>query len=626
MQRRSRGIWGVVPLLLACVAAPACLGAEGAGAAYSPFAAPAHPQRPLWGDTHLHTAYSMDAGMVGLTLGPEEAYRLARGETVVSSTGQRVKLGRPYDFLVVADHAENLGVAPMIAASDPLVLANPTGKRWHDLVKSGRGVEAFGEWIAHGSTVGTDPIDSPEIMRTAWDRILDAAERFNEPERFTALIGFEWTSTPSGNNLHRNVIFRDDATRARQILPFSAYDSVDPENLWRWMQRYEDETGGRVLAIPHNGNLSNGLMFATETLSGRPFDGEYASTRAWREPLFEVTQPKGTSETHPALSPNDEFAGFEIWDRSNLGGNAPTTAAMLPGNYARAGLRAGLALDARLGTNPFRFGLIGSTDSHTGLSTVEENNFFGKTVSTEPSPERWEHVAIPAIQPELVTRGWQLGATGLAAVWASANTRAALFDAMTRREVYGTTGTRITVRLFAGWDFTPDLVDSPTFVAAGYARGVPMGGELGAAPPTGAPRFMIRALRDPDGANLDRIQIVKGWLDADGETHERIFDVAVSGARTIGADGRATVPVGNTVDVPQATWANTIGSAELAAFWTDPDFDARERAFYYVRVLEIPTPRWTAYDAKAYGLTLPPEVTMTLQERAYTSPVWYSPH
>lgn len=592
---------------------------------YSPHVDEHFPNRVFWGDTHLHTSFSTDAGMVGCVLSPEEAYRFARGEEVMSNTRQRAKLTRPLDFLVVTDHSENLGLAPMIQTSDPILLKTEVGKLWHDMVKAGKGFEAFGDWIRRGSTTGTDPIGSAEMARASWDTILDAAERFNEPGRFTAFIGYEWTSTPAGNNLHRNVIFRDDASLARQITPMTAYDSPDPEQLWAWMQRYEDKTGGRLLAIPHNGNVSNGQMWMTETMSGKPFDRAYAETRARREPLVEITQPKGTSETHPALSPTDEFAAFEVWDKSNLGGLTATTRDMLPGSYVRRALETGLALEAKLGVNPYKFGVVGSTDAHTGLSTTLEDSFFGKTPGTEPGEHRYDHAAIPASKPELVTKAWQLGAAGLAAVWARENTRASLFDAMERKEVYGTTGTRITVRVFAGWDFTAKEVSRPDFAAEGYRRGVPMGGDLIQAPAGAAPTLMIRALRDPDGANLDRLQVVKGWLDAKGAIQERIYDVAVSDGRKIDAAGRCQTPVGNTVDVANATFTNTIGAPLLDAWWKDPDFDPRERAFYYVRVLEIPTPRWTAFDAKFYGVEMPPEVTMTLQERAYTSPIWYTP-
>ncbi len=442
---------------------------------YSPNLDQRYPDRVLWGDTHLHTSYSTDAGMVGCRLGPDEAYRFALGEEVTSNTGQRVRLSRPLDFLVVTDHTENLGMAPMIATSDPILMKSEIGRLWHDMVKSGKGFDAFADWIRRGSTTGKDPIGSPEMARAAWETIVESAEKFNQPGKFTAMIGFEWTSTPNGNNLHRNVVFRDGADLALRILPLTAYDSPDPEMLWKWMGGYEEKTGGRLLAIPHNGNVSNGMMFASETMSGKPFDRAYAEERARREPLYEVTQPKGTGEAHPALSPDDEFAGFEIWDKSNLGGNQATTKQMLPGSYAREALKQGLAIEAMVGANPFKFGFVGSTDSHTGLSTSSEDNFFGKTPSTEPSAHRWEHAAIPAMTPELVTKGWALGASGLAAVWARDNTRAAIFDAMERREVYGTTGTRITVRVFAGWDFAPVDVTRADFAADGYRRGVPMG-------------------------------------------------------------------------------------------------------------------------------------------------------
>jgi len=588
-------------------------------------AVPEHPVRVFWGDTHLHTSYSADAGMIGCTLGPVEAYRFARGEQVTSSTGLPAKLAHPLDFLVVADHTENLGLAPMIAKSDPILLQNPTGKRWHDMVKAGKGMDAFADWIKSGSTTGKDPINSPEMAKSAWQDIVQAAEKYNEPGKFTAFIGYEWTSTPGGNNLHRNVIYRDGGDLALRMIPLTAYESPDPEKLWQWMQTYEDQTGGRLLAIPHNGNLSNGMMFATQTMGGKPFDRNYAQTRARREPLYEVTQPKGTGEAHPSLSPTDEFADFELWDKSNLGGNVAMTKAMYPGSYARAALKAGLAQEQAIGANPFKFGLLGSTDAHTGLSSIAEDNFFGKTPGTEPSEHRWDHVAIPAIKPELTTKGWELGASGLAAVWARENTRASLFEAMEHREVYGTTGTRMTVRLFAGWDFSAADGSRADWVEQGYKRGVPMGGDLSSAPTGKAPGFVIQAMRDPDGANLDRVQIIKGWLDAKGQTQERIYDVAVSDSRKIDTDGRCKTPVGNTVDVANATYTNTIGAPQFATFWQDPDFDPKLRAFYYVRVIEIPTPRWTAFDAKRFKVTMSKKVPMTLQERAYTSPVWYTP-
>ena len=591
---------------------------------YSPAVGQNFPLRVYWGDTHLHTSYSTDAGMVGTTLGPEEAYRYARGEEVTSNTGLKAKLRRPLDFLVVADHAEALGLAPFIRADNPLLQKSPTGKRWYELVKAGKGFDAFMEYVNSDTSKG-DPIKSPDMARAAWDDETRFAEKYNSPGAFTAFIGYEWTSHPGGDNLHRVVVFRDGIDRAKQVLPFSAYDSQNPEDLWKFMATYEQKTGGRMLAISHNGNLSNGRMFELHKFGGAPLDRAYAETRIQREPLAEVTQMKGTGESHPFLSPDDEFSDFELLDKTNI--NAlPKKQSMLATEYAREALKNGLLLEQKLGVNPFKFGMIGSTDSHTGLASAEEDNNFGKLPFLEPSAKRHEDLVLKSkAGPQFDVVYGSFSAAGLAGVWARENTREALFDAMERKEVYASTGTRLTVRVFAGWDFKPEEVDRPDFAAQGYKRGVPMGGDLANAPAGKSPTLMIRALRDPDGANLDRIQIVKGWLDASGKTHERIYDVAVSGGRKIDANGRAKTPVGDTVDIPNATWSNSIGSPYLVGYWKDPAFNARENAFYYVRVIEIPTPRWTAYDAKFYNIKMPEGTKMKLQERAFTSPIWYTP-
>jgi hypothetical protein len=591
-------------------------------AEYSPYADDSFPIRVFFGDTHLHSSWSADAGMAGATLGPDVAYRVSRGEEVTSHLGWRVKLIRPLDFLVLADHAENLGLADFIHRSDPILLANETGKRWYDMVKAGKGYDAFIEWAQSDDT---DLIDEPRMMEAAWAKVVENADRYNQPGVFTAFHGFEWTSMPSGNNMHRVVIFRDGADRTGQVLPFSQFDSADAEDLWDYMAAYESRTGGRVLAIAHNGNLSNGLMFDVETYSGKPLTEAYAQRRMQFEPLYEVTQQKGDGEAHPFLSPDDEFADFETMDKGNITGKIPKTPDMLPKEYARSALREGLRQEQRLGTNPFKFGMIGSTDNHTSLPTSREENNFSKASFVEPSAERYKHALIQGATPELSIMEVDVGASGLAAVWARENTRESIWDAMARKETYATTGTRMLVRLFAGWDFQEDEVHRPDFAREGYRRGVPMGGDLRNAPPGAAPRFMIRALRDADGANLDRIQVIKGWLDSSGETRERIYDVAVSDGRTISADGRARTPVGNTVDVADASYTNTIGAPLLAAFWEDPDFDPDQPAFYYVRVLEIPTPRWTAYDAKFFNVEMPEGTVMELQDRAYTSPIWYTP-
>jgi len=601
---------------------------------YSPYPAQNFPNRVFFGDTHLHTSYSTDAGLVGCTLGPEEAYRFARGEQVTSSTGLPAKLARPLDFLVVADHAENLGLAPMIAASDPGLLKTEWGKKIHAYAKAGT-IEgagaAFNMWLTAMQELN-DPFKGSEetIARPAWERETAAAEKYNEPGRFTAFIGYEWTSGPNGNNLHRNVIFRDGKDKADTIIPLSYYDTGDPEDLWKWMADYEKKTGGKMLAIAHNGNLSNGLMFDDVTLTSKlPLDRDYAQRRMRWEPIYETTQPKGDGETHPTLSPNDEFANFERWDKGSFGPELHKPD-MFPREYTREALKRGLAYEAKLGVNPFKFGLIGSTDMHTGLATTTEDNFFGKVVPLEPSadPVRFDEVIIGRVPAGRARKDQNLAretsASGLAAVWARENTREALWDSMSRKEVYATTGTRLIVRVFGGFDFAAADLERSDFAEYGYQGGVPMGGDLKAAPAGKTPTFLIRSMRDADGANIDRIQVVKGWLDANGKTQEKVYDVAWSGDRKPGADGKLP-PVGNTVNVKDASYSNSIGAPYLTAFWKDPNFNLKERAFYYVRVLEIPTPRWTTYDAKVFGVKLPTDVPSSIQDRAYTSPIWYTP-
>jgi hypothetical protein len=592
---------------------------------YSPFVGQAHPDRVYWGETHLHTSYSWDAGLVGNTLDPDKAYRFAKGEQVIASSGQPVKLVRPLDWLVVADHAESLGVAVLIERSDPAILESDIGRQTHDLYKKGDIYGAFETWGFNVIVKGNNPLTDPALTQSVWEEIIDHAENHDEPGRFTAFIGYEWSSAPAGNNLHRVVVMRDDAAAAKQVLPFPAYDSSDPEDLWKWMAGYEAKTGGRVLAIPHNGNVSNGVMFATETLSGKRINRDYAERRAMWEPLYEVTQMKGDGEAHPLLSPDDEFADYENWDRGNWNGETKTPD-MLPHEYARGGLKLGLKLEQKLGVNPFKFGLVGATDAHTSLATTREDNYFGKVSVMEPGPDRWDAQIVPDPQDTGTgTYEFETVASGLQGVWSRENTRKSLWDAMKRKETYATTGTRITVRVFAGWDYDESDVLRPDFAKTGYLGGVPMGGDLSAASQGKSPRLMIRALRDPDGANLDRVQVIKGWLDSRGDLHEKVYDVACSDDRTIGTNDRCDRPVGNTVNVDDATFTNEIGDALLMAYWQDPAFDRNERAFYYVRVLEIPTPRWTTYDAVFYGLDLPDGVPAAQQERAYTSPIWYTP-
>ncbi len=599
--------------------------------AYSPYVGRDFPTRPFFGDTHLHTSFSMDAGAFGARLGPMDAYRFAQGEEVVSSTGQPVKLSRPLDFLVVADHSDNMGFFPDLFAGKPDLVADPTGRKWYDMIQSGKGGEAAMQIIVAFSH-GTFPKDlmyfpGTRPYHSAWQETVAAAEHHNDPGHFTAFIGFEWTSNTGGNNLHRNVIFRDNGDKASQVEPFTVYPpygSDNPVDLWKWMEAYEQKTGGNVLAIAHNGNLSNGLMFPTVEAFGKKLDSGYVETRAKWERLYEATQTKGTGEAHPFLSPNDEFANFEIWDKGNLDGSVAKTKEMLEFEYVRSAYKNGLKLEKEFGTNPYKFGLVGSSDAHNSLTALEEDNFFGKTVPQEPSPHRMTAAFIDNPKTGVKVMDWEVSASGYAAVWAKENTRESLWDAMQRKETYATTGPRMIVRFFGGWDFGPGDAENRMPAGIGYAKGVPMGGDLGEAPEGKSPTFLVAALKDPIGANLDRYQIVKGWLDKDGKLQEKVYDVAWSGDRKAGADGKLP-PVGDSVDVANATWTNTIGAPELIAVWQDPDFDASQSAFYYGRVIEIPTPRWTAYDAKRFGVKALSGTTMTLQERAYTSPIWYTP-
>jgi hypothetical protein len=603
------------------------------GKNYSPYAGQSFPNRPYFGDTHLHTGYSLDAGAIGCILKPEDAYRFARGEEITASSGQPVRLSRPLDFLVVADHSDLMGFALDLVDGKPHILATKDGQRWYSMIKEGDRVKA-GLDIVTMFAKGKFPEDiskhyqpTAKAYKSVWRRIVDAAEEYNEPKRFTAFIGYEWTSLVNGNNMHRCVIYRDDAAKALQMSPYTTYPplgSPNPMDLWDWLTKYEEKTGGDVLAIAHNGNLANGIMFPIEAqYDGRRLDAKYVTERIKWEPLYEATQIKGDGETHPSLSPNDEFADYEQWDIGNLGSPPDVkTDEMLKTEYARQALQNGLVIETRMGTNPYKFGMIGSTDSHTGLATAQEDNFFGKHSGAEPKPGRMAH---PFWGNEKGTiMGWAQVSSGLAAVWAPENTREALFDAMERKETYATTGSRLAVRFFGGWNYTAEDMKGRNLAFAGYTKGVPMGGDLPARGNAKAPIFMVYAMRDPIGANLDRLQVVKGWLDASGKTHEKVYDVSWSGKRTQDENGKVPA-VGNTFDAKTASYTNTIGASELATVWTDPDFDPALKAVYYVRVLEIPTPRWTTYEAFRFGIPIPEGCPVSGQERAYTSPIWYTP-
>jgi len=629
---RSNLVWlglGVGALAIAGCSKPAEKAPESTAAAVvaeSPAVVePTYPTRAWFGDTHVHTGWSADAGLDGAVTSPEDAFRMARGEEVKSNTGQMAKLRRPLDWMVITDHSDGMGTINEIRAGNPEMLADPTIKRWSEAMNSGdekRNHAAVLEAIDMQSN-GKLPAQlmNPKWMVSAWEKTIAIADKYNEPGKFTALIGYEWTvNAGGGDNLHRNIIYRDGADKAKAMLPLTTFQTQDPEKLWQWMSEYEAKTGGRLLAIPHNGNLSNGRMFEETTFAGGPMTRAYAEARAKWEPLFEVTQIKGQSESHPSLSPNDEFSSWDLWDRGNLNGEAKKPG-MYRTEYWREALKSGLKLDAALGANPFKYGANAATDTHTGLPTADEDNFWGKFRGLEPSPTRWKPTVIGGGRPGSIY-AWEQSASGYMGVWATANTREALWDAMKRRETFATTGPRMTVRFFGGFGFNDgDVAD---LVKAGYAKGVPMGGDLPASPDGKAPTFLIAAMKDPEGANLDRVQVIKGWLGADGKTYEKVYDVKWSGDRVPGADGKLP-PVGNTVDVKTATYQNSIGAPELVASWSDPDFDPKLKAVYYVRALEIPTPRWTDYDTVRFKSTMPAKVTMILQERAFTSPIWYMP-
>ena len=584
----------------------------------------AYPENVYWGDTHVHTAWSADAGMDGAVRDPFDAYRFALGEEVESNSGLPAQLSRPYDWFAVTDHSDGMGTISEIIDRNPEMMADPMLARWADSINKGTEAamaSAKSELIqAQANEQIPEVMMDPKWMSSAWERTIEAAEQFNDPGTFTTFIAYEWTvNNAGGNNLHRNVIFRDGSDRALQVIPKTTFDSQDVETLWDWMEVYEQTTGGQVLAIPHNGNMSNGRMFEETRFDGSPLTAEYTQRRARWEPLYEITQIKGQSESHPELSPDDEFAAWDLWDDGNLAGVGKSEGD-LQYEYWREALQSGLRLEDEYGTNPFQYGANGATDTHTGLSTADEANFFGKFKTLEPRAERWEFPVIEGVDFDY--EGWQQAASGVMGVWATANTREAIWDAMKRRETYATTGPRMMLRFFGGWDFADEDL-SGDMAQAGYDRGVPMGGSLDGADGE-APTFIIAAAKDPEGANLDRIQVIKGFLQADGTTAEAIYDVAWSGNRQPGANGDLP-PVGNTVDLETAEYTNTIGTVELRAVWTDPDFDPSQPAVYYVRVLEIPTPRWTLYDKVRFGAEMPDRVPLVHQERGFSSPIWYNP-
>lgn len=603
------------------------------------------PTKLLWGDTHLHTSYSFDAFLnQNQSADPDTAYRWAKGLPVIHPYNRtRVQIDTPLDFLVVSDHAELMGVIRAIkndtAELDDLGPIDSV-MRWFrtyvllDAIENETGRKIFAKILPKApSNPGGDPVADPENILpigafgntlnteiTAWSEIVDAAERHNDPGAFTSLIGWEWSSIPTGANLHRVVISPDGADKAKQYLPFGSDQSQYPEDLWQWLEDTQKETGSRFLAIPHNSNISKGYMFAETTLKGETITAEYAKRRMSWEPIAEITQFKGDSETHPDLSPDDEFADFEIYPHYIQQTFEEYKARI--GDYVRPALLRGLELEEKTGANPYKFGLIGSTDAHTGLSSAEETNFWGK-MAKDSTPETKRSGFISG--KNKTATGWSMAAQGLAAVWAEENNREAIYSAFKRKEVYATTGPRMTIRVFGGWDFDSSDVDSRDFAKIGYAKGVPMGGDLiRPSVESQQPGFLIRATRDPKGANLDRVQVVKGWVNADGNSEEKIYNIIWSDDRELAENGKLPA-LESTVDITVPTYTNTIGSPEFSVLWTDSDFNPEQRAFYYVRVLQIPTPRHSQYDAVALQIDTPEEGPAEIQERAYTSPIWYTP-
>jgi hypothetical protein len=596
-----------------------------------------------FGDTHLHTSYSFDAFLNNnFSADPDTAYRWAKGQPVIHPYNRaRVQLNTPLDFLVVSDHAEMLGV--MRAIREETIEWDDIGwydsiKRWwavrllNNALDDDLGRAFFGRFLPKSAAVaGGDPVadvhnnignvaifgDTTGTSKDAWLDIIDAAERHNEPGVFTSLLGWEWSSIPTGANLHRIVVTPDGGDKASQYIPYGSDQSQYPEDLWQWLEDTAASSDSRFIAIPHNSNISKGYMFAETTVKGQPITADYARTRMKWEPITEVTQIKGDSETHPEFSPEDEFADFETYDfyiQTSENKNEVSS-----GDYIRPALKRGLALQQEIGANPYKFGFIGSTDAHTGLSSPEEGNFWGK-MAKDSTPE----TKAPVLGNPTGADGWNMAASGLAAVWATENSREAIYAAFKRKETYATSGPRLRVQMFAGWDFPANAEVAEDFAAIGYQHGVPMGGDLTTNATAAAPQFMVRAVKDPLDANLDRVQMIKGWVDAAGQQHEMVYNIDWSGDRVLDANGKLPA-VGNTVDLKSARYTNSIGQAEFATKWSDPDFDPAQAAFYYARVLQIPTPRNGLFDSIALQLDEPPRGPKTIQERAYTSPVWYTP-
>ena len=568
----------------------------------------------FFGEMHIHTGWSVDAYAFGTqAAGPGDAIRFAQGQPVRHPGGFMVQLKRPLDFLVLTDHSEYTGAWHL--ANDPKspFSKTPLGKK----LKAGSEADAMKLYMYLASTlvkgVPIKELQGPEVAGYSWKKICDYADAASKPGKFTAFAGWEWTSTPNNRNLHRIVLFKD----AKRVpdKEFSSLESINPEDLWKWMDA-QRAAGNDVMAITHNGNLSDGTLYPREvTNAGRPIDKVYAEARMRHEPLAEISQVKGQSETTPLLSPDDEFANFNVFVWLLLGAEGTSTDY---GSYMRLALRDGIAMQGAYGFNPYKFGFNGASDAHSAVSSYRADNYFGQHGTFDDTPQKR---LSPVRNLNMDNR--QVNTASLTGVWAEENTRESIWAAFQRKETYATSGLRLKVRLFGGWEFDKDVLKKDDWVKTGYAKGVPMGGDLRGAK-SKAPSFIVWGVKDPDGANLDRIQIVKGWAK-NGQSFETVYDVAWSGDRKPDSKTGKVPAVGNTVDISKGTYTDTVGAAELKAVWTDPDFDPSLDAFYYARVLQIPTPRWTTIEAAKLRVVPPEGVPLTVQDRAWSSPIWYTP-
>jgi len=621
VMRQIRAILAAIVILsLALLACSSGGGGDDAGGDGTA-AGTAHAPNPLrdayFGDLHVHTRFSFDAYLFQTRTGPDDAYRFAKGEAIEHPSGHQLQLqSGAFDFQAVTDHGMYLGVMPDMDNAGSVLYDTTLGA---DL-RGGGGFARAIQGLRSGefAELPADAVDN--AARTSWQAIIDAAEAHNDPGNFTTFIAYEYTtSSEDRGNLHRNVIFRGSNVPPK---PFASTDSRNPEDLWRWLDGLRD-AGIEGLAIPHNSNGSNGNMFKLETVGGEPLDAAYADLRMRNEPLVEVTQVKGTSETHPLLSPNDEWAGFEIFPYRI----ATTLYSEPKGSYAREAYVNGLVMQETEGFNPFRFGLVGATDTHNSGGTPEEDNFHGKVGVGDGTGQN--RGAVPLDEPtedgeKYIQNSFKFwGGSGLAGVWAEENTRDAIYDAFRRKETFGTSGPRMRVRFFGGYDYPDDLTSDPEMIAFAYEGGVPMGGDL-VANGGSSPRFLVWAARDADSAPLQRLQMVKGWVE-DGEARESVVDIACADGGMPSGDPLRCPDNGASVDLSDCSHSQDLGAAELSALWTDPDFDAAKHAVYYVRVLENPTCRWSTWDALRAGAEPNPDMPSTIQERAWSSPIWYVP-